>query len=443
VSTDGKTWKVVATPYQFGGACVGWNGQYWIVGGTSTDIGTPAMFYSYDGFTWEPTNVPGGVQVQAICWNGTYWIAGGQNFGTYVTYSPEAPSAAFITSTDGMTWTGTTGLSGASFDVQVNGIANRIRLPNAAPPGAAVTITGSGAPALTLGNPGDFYYDKNTFGLYGPKTKTETLGSNGSMFFTSNYGSVTTDPSSDFLLTGDFTIQFWLNAFSNQGSIFSIPTNTGVPDDLGTFNLVVNQSRELYLAIDTSSYIIPNSVSPYQWSYYSMVRSSTSGLILYSNGSNIYSNAGYATNTIGNLSGGLSIGGGFYGNITNFQWANGYADPSANVVPTVPLTTLSGANILLLAAVDPSAVVSQPVPVFVDSTGNYTPTTTGNVLWSGDNPFQTTTLSWGSATFPPKQRATPNTYTGNGPPVIHPAGSQAGDIYYDVSGGGRIKYILT
>jgi hypothetical protein len=70
-------------------------------------------------------------------------------------------------------------------------------------------------------------------------------------------------------------------------------------------------------------------------------------------------------------------------------------------------------------------------------------TTTGNVLWSGDNPFQTTTLSWGSATFPPQQRAIPNTYTGNGPPIIRPAGSQAGDIYYDISGGARIKYILT
>jgi hypothetical protein len=442
VSVDGKTWKVVATPYQFGGACVGWNGQYWIVGGTSTDIGTPAMFYSYDGFTWEPTSVPGGVQVQAICWNGTYWIAGGQNFGSYVTYSPDAPSASFITSTDAVTWTGTTGLSGASFDVQVNGIANRIRLPNAAPPGATATITGSGAPSLTLGNPGDFYYDKTTFGLYGPKTKSETLGSNGSMFFTSNSGVVSTDPSSDFLLTGDFTIQFWLNAFSNQGSIFAVTTGTGNPGDLGTFLLALT-GNSLYLGIDASFDIIPNSVSPYQWSYYNMVRSSTSGLILYSNGSNIYSNAGYATNTIGNLSGELAIGSGIYGNITNFQWVNGYADPSANVVPTAPLTALSGASLLLLAAVDLSAVTEQSVPVFIDSTGNHTMTTTGNVLWSGDNPFQTTTLSWGSATFPPQQRATPNTYTGNGPPVIHPAGSQAGDIYYDISGGGRIKYILT
>jgi len=442
-SADGKTWKIVATPYMFGGQTVSWNGQYWIVGGTSAAIETPAVFSSYDGFTWEPGTIPGGVVVQAICWNGTYWIAGGQNFGSYVTYSPDAPSASFITSTDAVTWTGTTGLSGASFDVQVNGIANRIRLPNAAPPGAAATTTGNGAPALTLGNPGDFYYDKTTFGLYGPKTKTETLGSNGSMFFTSNFGTVTTNSSSDFLLTGDFTIQFWLNAFSNRGTMFSIPTGSGNPGDTGTFILTITETTDLLFEIDAYSNIISNSVSPFQWSYYSMVRSSTSGLILYSNGSNIYSNAAYATNTIGNLSGGVNIGSGFYGNITNFQWVNGYADPSANVVPTAPLTALSGASLLLLAAVDISAVTEQPVPVFIDSTGNHTMTTTGNVLWSGDNPFQTTTLSWGSATFPPQQRATPNTYTGNGPPVIHPAGSQAGDIYYDISGGGRIKYILT
>jgi hypothetical protein len=332
-----------------------------------------------------------------------------------------------------VTWTGTTGLSGASFDVQVNGIANRIRLPNAAPPGAAVTITGSGAPSLTLGNPGDFYYDKTTFGLYGPKTKTETLGSNGSMFFMSNYGKVSTVPSSDFLLTGDFTIQFWLNAFSIQGNIITLMP-TRIPGETGTFYLNIAQNNVLSIGIDASVHTIPNSVAQYQWTYYSMVRSSTSGLVIYSNGSNIYSNAGYATNTIGNLSGGLTIGGGIYGNITNFQWANGYADPSANVVPTAPLTALSGASLLLLAAVDPSAVVSQPVPVFVDSTGNHTMTTTGNVLWSGDNPFQTTTLSWGSGTFPPQQQVRGQTnFTGFGIPMYDPSGSQPGDTYTDLN----------
>ena len=439
-STDGKVWKVVATPYAFSGLCVGWNGQYWMVGGNSSSVDTAAMYYSYDGFSWEPTTIPAGVVVQAICWNGTYWIAGGQNFGSFVTYSPDAPSAAFITSVDGVNWQGSAGGTD-TFDVQVNVIANRFALPNAASPGPAIILKGIGEPPLSLGKTNDFYYDTSAFGLYGPKTFTETLGSNGSMFFTSKYGTVSTDPSSAFMLASDFTIQFWLNTLLKQGLVFSVPTNTGIPGYPGEFFLNINQDNSIAIGIDASTEIIANSVTQNQWSYYSIVRSSASGLLVYSNGSNLYSNINYATNTIGNTSGGLIIGAAFNGLITNFQWVNGYADPSASFVPTSPLTALPGANLLLLAEVDLSGN-TKPTLEFVDSTGNYTMTATGNVMWSGDNPFQTNTTSWGNPVFPPRQRATPNTYYGSGIPATPPVGSQSGDIYYDTNTYPYTKYII-
>jgi hypothetical protein len=428
VSRNGKLWKIVATPYLFGGMCVGWNGQYWMVGGASRGINTASIYYSYDGFDWLPTTVPPGVDVQAICWSGTHWIAGGQNFGSFVAFADGFAPAAFIRSIDGVVWEGSTG---NNFDVQVNGIANRIRLPNAAPPAPFNTLTGSGPPPLSFGKPGDLYFDKETSGFYGPKTETTTLGSNGSILFTPSGGTVSSDPSSDFVLTSDFTIQFWMKATLFGGNIFD--TQNVLPQGQpGTFILSMDPSGRLVLQVDTSTEVIPTSVVLDEWVYGSMVRSSASGLIIYSNGSNVYSNVDYATNTIGNPESSITIGAGLNGNITNFQWVNGYADPSANIVPMQPLTALSGANLLLLAPVDLSAVLEQPTPVFIDSTGNYTMTTTGNVLWSGDNPFQTTTLSWGTATLPPRG---PIQFTGYGVPLSDPSGSRLGDTFLDLSTG--------
>lgn len=135
---------------------------------------------------------------------------------------------------------------------------------------------------------------------------------------------------------------------------------------------------------------------------------------------------------MGNADTPLILGAGMYGLITNFEWVNGYADPSAGTVPTAPLTALPGANLLLLAEVDLSGN-QNPTPTFVDSTGNYTITTNQNVAWSGDNPFQTTTLSWGTPTFPPVQRTTSKNFDGVGVPAYDPAGSQPGDTYTDTS----------
>jgi hypothetical protein len=290
---------------------------------------------------------------------------------------------------------------------------------------------------LSIGKPGDLYTDKLTFGLYGPKTETTTLGSNGSISFTASGGIVAADPSSDFVLTSDFTIQFWMKATSFGGSIFS--TQPPLPEGgIGAFIVSVNLSGSFAIQVDASYEVISTSAILDEWAYYSIVRSSASGLIIYSNGSNIYSNADYTTNTIGNSQNGIVIGFGLDGNITNFQWVNGYADPSANIVPTQPLTALSGANLLLLAPVDLSATTTQPTPVFVDSTGNYTMTTIGNVLWSGDNPFQTTTLSWGTATLPPRG---PIQFSGYGVPISDPSGSRLGDTYLDLTTGGLYSIV--
>jgi hypothetical protein len=431
-SKDGKIWKPVANPQGFSGQCVAWNGQYWLVGGTSSVVGTSSIYYSYDGFAWEPSITPSGVNIQALCWNGTYWIAGGQLLNGFGQFSPEAPTSSFVTSTDGINWTGTAaGATGEEFDTQVDAVANRVVLPYSSLPGSVVTLTGSGAPAITLGNAGDFYYDRNTFGLYGPKTEYEDLGSNGGILFSESYGSLYADPSSDFLLNGDFTINFWMNAYSLQGAVFNVPSGLELPDNTGNFSISVITSNAIAIIIDASRDVISNSVTLNQWTYYTIVRSSTSGLMIYSNESNIYSNAGYNTNSIGTSTTGLFIGYGMNGLLTNFRWVNGYADPSAGEVPTAPFTSLSGTNLLLLAPVNLSGAA--PEQSFIDATGNYTLTVAGNVLWSGDNPFQTTTLSWGTPIFPPVQRTTSKNFDGVGVPVYDPAGSQPGDTYTDTS----------
>lgn len=440
-SRDGKVWKSVANPQGFGGQCVAWNGQYWLVGGVSTVVGTSSIYYSYDGFAWQSSTTPSGVNIQALCWNGTYWIAGGQGLNGFGQFSPEVPASSFVTSTDGITWSGTAAdASGQEFDTQVDAVANRVLLPYSSLPGSVVTLTGSGAPAITLGNAGDFYYDRNTFGLYGPKTEYEDIGSNGSILFPSKREFLYTVSSADFSLSGDFTINFWLRTNDDTtGYIFRVASGLPTPGSPGEFSLNY-QGTNLVLLIDASTDTIANSVTMNQWSYYTMLRSSASGLIIYSNGASVYSNASYTANTIGNSSNSLFIGIGMYGLLTNFEWANGYADPSAGTVPTAPLTALPGANLLLLAPANLSG--SAPEQSFIDATGNYTLAGAGNILWSGDNPFQTKTESWGNAVFPPRQRATPNTYYGSGIPATPPAGSQSGDIYYDTNTDPYTKYII-
>ena len=54
-----------------------------------------------------------------------------------------------------------------------------------------------------------------------------------------------------------------------------------------------------------------------------------------------------------------------------------------------------------------------------------------NVMWSGDNPFQTKTESWGNAIVPPIQ--TSRNFNGTGVPAYDPPGSRPGDTYTDTS----------
>jgi hypothetical protein len=87
---------------------------------------------------------------------------------------------------------------------QVNKIV--VNTPGPQGPRGKTILNGNGAPADNLGFEGDFYYDKNTTRLYGPKTNDVSWAG------ATNY----------LLSTSTLTYPFSINQVINQGSYWSL-----------------------------------------------------------------------------------------------------------------------------------------------------------------------------------------------------------------------------
>jgi photosystem II stability/assembly factor-like uncharacterized protein len=122
--------------------------------------------------------------------------------------------------------------------------------------------------------------------------------------------------------------------------------------------------------------------------------------------------------------------------LTNIRVSTGFSDPLANVVPMLPLRSISGTKLLFTAPNSASGLVWADSSVYNTS---MTLTTT-LVSWSGLYPIQITTLSWGA-----QDPRTPFTFTGRGypPGATVLATSLSGDVYMDVSGRYMYTYTLS
>ena len=133
---------------------------------------------------------------------------------------------------------------------------------------------------------------------------------------------------------------------------------------------------------------ISATLTPYQWQYIAIVRSSDV-LTLYVNGVSQGVGAmdpGLPLDQVGLLSIGNSV---FSGYITEFMWTPGYAITNYTT-PTTPLTAYAETVVLLLATL-PATLLTD------DSTGGNSPTNPdGNVIWLTNNPFESSEDVWGN-----------------------------------------------
>jgi len=244
------------------------------------------------------------------------------------------------------------------------------------------------------GKIGDYYVDKLTNKLYGPK-----LGFCGSAYFDKSVGTYLSIPNDgDFRLRGgDFTIEwFQYTTQSENARVFSINSLNG---DLSlspsiAVSIEGGSNPQSFLLWINGGLHNMGSVSVFNtWTHFAVVRSNTGsgGLYtVYQNGVNM-GNTFTGTDDLNDTTHPLTIGGElnpsantFYnGYITNFRWSKGVARYTENFTPSyVPLTTIDGNTKLLINTVDPSHFLT-------DSSGfNKTISNQNRTAWNVKTPFK-------------------------------------------------------
>jgi hypothetical protein len=436
ISRNGQTWKKVFYSALQDNRAVEWNGQYWLANGYN------GVYKSYDGYTWDLFSPIAGGFFNCLGWNGTRWLLGGYGIdGVNTMVSATATDTSWNPCVD------FTSLTTNILFGQVNNIANRVLLPNAAPPPAAAVHTrndNGGPPDINVGNIGDTYISLGANGKptnqYGPKFEDVSGGIGGSVYFSatqpSNNWAYTTTGSPNYDIgTRDYTINWWMSSpanISSFGPIFSIPAAAGV----GYFGVTISADNNLYMLISGDTVALNTPVPTNAWTFCTLVRDG-GVTTFYANGSNAYTDAGYYSSAYcGNSTSSVWFGSnttdstattGFL--MTNFRWTTSYVDIFASSVLPVPLPMITGTALLFRATDGPNTwtdtVYNTPMTV---------PTFLGQPIsiWSGWNPAQTVTLSWGAA----KTRA-PYQFYGHGVPTQDPSGSipGIGDTYTDLNTG--------
>jgi hypothetical protein len=317
-------------------------------------------------------------------------------------------------------------------DTQVNGFGNRVLLPNSPLSSNANIFNESGAPALDIGQVGDYYINSTNGWAYGPKTVEYAFGAGGSLFF-DGFMSITTTVSSETFNVGlsDFTLNLFVYPTSlpdgiaiTSASIFLLDNDPGT--GLGAIGLSVSLDSNAYLQVDMS-YYNAGVVAVSNWYYYT-VQQSGGNIAVYRNGATVLSPTTIGT-PIGNGVNPLVFGNNFTGYLTNMRWTN---DVVSVATPTAPLTLLANTSLLLLTTSAGSAL-QDSAGTFANIGGSYT------LPFVGWNPFEgSATLSWGAPTIP---ASSSTTFTGYGVPASDPIGSKPGDYYVDLST--NVKYLIT
>jgi hypothetical protein len=260
------------------------------------------------------------------------------------------------------------------------------------------------------GKIGDYYIDKATNKLYGPK-----LGLCGSAFFDrpkyynaqSNLLSIVN--SADFRMgTGDFTVEWFQYTVDSLNSrIFSINSlNSGLSlaPSIAVSIEGGGNPQTFYLWINGGIHNMGQVNVFNTWTHFAVVRSNTGsgGLYtVYKNGESM-GNTFTGTDNLNDTTHALTIGGEaqpdgntFYGGyITNFRWSKGIARYTTNFTPSyTPLTAIDSNTKLLLNMVDYAHLIT-------DSSGlNQTVTNYNATSWNVNTPFKSIG-TWVEPTIP-------------------------------------------
>ena len=242
-------------------------------------------------------------------------------------------------------------------------------------------------------------------------------------------------------ITGPIVLDQILIPYTLSGTVGTTPSGEVTVIQQGEFSVSISGDQGLHLTIDGNTAYLNATATANEWQFCTLTRSSSSisGIQFYINGSNTY-NSGVTSNILGNRNGNVCIGNinttfnvsdstSYLSNtlLTNFRWVTGYSDPSAALVPTTELTSISGTRLLFTMMTSTSAEVW--------SNEIYSDTSMALIgsgqFWSGLNPFQTMTLSWGAA-----HARGVFVYSGNGLPTDSSnlsiwATALSGDIYTD------------
>jgi len=237
---------------------------------------------------------------------------------------------------------------------------------------------------VSYGNIGDYFLDKRTNKLYGPK-----LGLCGSIYFDGDSNTYLSIPNHiDFRFgTGDFTIewfQYTTTVVSSHYRIFSMghypSASIAVSIEGGSFYLWLPTGGTNIGTVDTLN----------EWIHIAIVRSGNY-IQVYKNGikfGNRFVNNSNLTDSSNPLIIGNEINGAgnscYAGHITNFNWIKGIAKYSSNFdVSRVPFTSTANTG-LLLNAVNYASLIT-------DSSTSATKTVTNHnnrVAWNVRTPFQ-------------------------------------------------------
>lgn len=224
------------------------------------------------------------------------------------------------------------------------------------------------------------------FGYGRPARATGGGGVGGSLLFAGTSSSYLTTPdSTDFRMTGNFTIEWFQYMQSgNPAAPRAFSQGTYSTATIAVSIEGSDTSRTVYVWVN-SSIATSASITGFlnKWEHFAISRSGGT-LRLFRNGVQLSSAAssatidGTAVIAIGNESSPSAIAG-FKGYITNFRWCTQGLYAANFTVPTAPLTAVSGTVLLLLASTSGTATT--------DSSGTGKVMTNTGVVWNSRDPF--------------------------------------------------------
>jgi len=245
--------------------------------------------------------------------------------------------------------------------------------------------TGTSGPTSSTGSGGDFFINSQNGILYGPKIDTGSLScTSPTGYFIVPY----TGSNQIFTINGDpFTIEWWQYDIettpptsNNYATVFwlNIPGGQGIKFLRSVSNWVLRIISPVDITVSTG-------LDYNTWVNYAIVGDGTD-IIVYKNGIQLNPPLPIAYTDL-QTTGSLYIGntnetGGdtnFNGYITNFRWSNAALYSTNYSVSTVPLTSTSDTDLLLLSKSNGAQAV--------DSSNNFTDIQNYSVDWSAESPF--------------------------------------------------------